>query len=240
MPDRKVAEYADCENLKFLESSELCDLGHPLIKRVAERIVMKSQTSEDAAVRIFYFVRDEISLALVHPWKRSSETLRIHQGSCLTKATLQVALLRRARIPARFRVMVFKGNDPEEWEGILPSFAVSRMPERWPHYFAEVLIGGSWVMADATFDKALVPAIEDWDGKKDVCSIRKKAILLDAGALAFIEEEAEKLDELYRTPVIGFINSYSFFWIVNLYQKVQRLKNSLQSGRWSRDICFSV
>ncbi len=222
--DRRVS---DRETLKFLESSELCDFSHPLIKRVADGIVEKSQTREDVAIRIFYFVRDKVSLALVHPWKTASETLRIAQGSCLTKATLQVALLRWTRIPARFRIMEFKGNDPEEWEGILPSFAVSRMPERWPHYFAEVFVDGRWVMADATFDKALIPSIEDWDGKKDVCSISKKAILSDVGALAFIEEEARKLDEMYRAPVIGFVNSYSFFWIVNLYQKVQRLKNRL-------------
>jgi len=222
--NRKVS---DSETLKFLESSQLCDLGHPLIKRAADRIVEKSQMREDVAVRIFYFVRDKISLALVHPWKTASETLRIHKGSCLTKATLQVALLRCARIPARFRIMEFKGNDPEEWEGILPSFAVSRMPERWPHYFAEVFVEGRWVMADATFDKALIPSVEDWDGKRDVCSISKKAILSDVGAFAFIEEEARKLDEMYRAPAIGFVNSYRLFWIVNLYQRVLRLKNRL-------------
>jgi len=123
--------------------------------------------------------------------------------------------------------MEFKGNDPEEWEGILPSFAVSRMPERWPHYFAEVFVEGRWVMADATFDKALIPSVEDWDGKRDVCSISKKAILSDVGAFAFIEEEARKLDEMYRAPAIGFVNSYRLFWIVNLYQRVLRLKNRL-------------
>jgi len=53
--------------------------------------------------------------------------------------------------------MGFKGNDPEEWQGILPSFTVSRRPERWPHYFVEVYIEGKWTKADATFDKALVP-----------------------------------------------------------------------------------
>ncbi len=226
-PNQKAADH---ENLKFLESSELCDLTNPLIKRAASRIVEKSQTREDVAVKTFYFVRDKISLALVRPWKTASETLKIGKGSCLTKATLQVALLRAAGIPARFRIMEFKGNDPEEWEGILPSFAVSKMPERWPHYFAEVFVERRWVMADATFDKALIPATEDWDGERDVCSISDKAVLHDAGAFAFIEEEARKLDEKYRAPAIWRVNGYRLFWIINLYQKVQRLKNRPKVG----------
>lgn len=111
-----------------------------------------------------------------------------------------MALLRSVGIPARFRVLEFKGNDPEEWEGILPSFAVSRMPERWPHYFAEVYIEGKWIMADATFDKYLIPDIEDWDGENDVCSVEDTAVLSDMGTFASIEEEAKKLDEKYRVP----------------------------------------
>lgn len=225
-PDREVVD----EDLRFLKPSELCDLGHPLIKRVSSGIVKKSKTLEDVAVRMFYLVRDKVYLALVHPWKTASETLRIGKGSCLTKATLQVALLRAAGIPARFRIMEFKGNDPEEWEGILPPFAISRMPERWPHYFAEVFVEGRWVMADATFDKSLIPAIEDWDGRRDVCSISKKAILYDAGAFAFIEEEARRLDEKYRARAFWLVNSYRLFWALNLYQKMQRLKNRFEVG----------
>jgi hypothetical protein len=34
-------------------------------------------------------------------------------------------------------------------------------------------------MADATFDKALLPDIEDWDGDEDVYAIEDNAILSD-------------------------------------------------------------
>ncbi len=212
---------------KFLKPSVLCDSDHPMVKATAIEITSETKTSKKAAVKIFYFVRDKIKLALVHPWKSASETLKIGKGSCLTKATLQVALLRSVGIPARFRVLEFKGNDPEEWEGILPSLAVSWMPERWPHYFAEVYIEGKWIMADATFDKYLTPDIEDWDGENDVCSVEDQAVLSDKGTFASIEEEARKLDEKYRAPVFWFINGYKGFWIVNLYQELQRLKNKV-------------
>jgi transglutaminase-like putative cysteine protease len=218
----------DNEGLKdFLKASELCDSENPLVKATAKRIIEKATTPKDAAVWIFYFVRDKIPLFFVGPWKTASETLRIGKGSCLTKATLQVALLRSVGIPARFRIMEFKGNDPEEWEGILPRFAVSNMPERFPHYFAEVNIDGRWIMADATFDKGLLPDSEDWNGENDVFSIEEKAILLDLGAFASIEEEAKKLDELYRIPVIWVLDSYRFFWVLNLYIKIQHLRNKI-------------
>ena len=220
--------------LEFLRASQLCDLNHPFVKATAAEITAKAETPKDAAIKIFYSVRDKIPLAIVHPWKTASETSKMGQGSCLTKATLQVALLRSVEIPARFRVMEFRGDDPEEWQGIVPSFAVSRMPERWPHYFVEVYLEGRWIMADATFDKALLPGIEDWDGEKDVCSIEKRAILEDTGATASIEEEARKLDEKYETLVFWFLDSYKLFWILNLYQRLQRLKNKL--GKWERSM----
>lgn len=218
----------DKKGLKdFLKPSKLCDSDTPLIKSAAEEITKNAMNPKVAAVRIFYFVRDKIPLAFVNPNLTASETLRKGKGSCFTKATLQMALLRAAGIPARFRVMEFKGNDPNEWEGILPRIAVSMMPEQFPHYLVEVYLEGRWIMADATFDKALIPDIEDWNGEDDVCSIADEAILSDMGAYAFIEGEARKLDSLYRIPAFLAMNSYRFFWMLNLYQKVQRLKSKL-------------
>ena len=222
---RKVSDEEELE--KYLRASVLCDCDNPIVKSTAEKIIETAKTSKDAAIRIFYFVRDEIPLAFLDPWKTASQTLRLGKGSCLTKATLQVALLRSVGIPARFRIMEFKGNDPDEWEGIVPKFAVSRMPERWSHYLGEVYVEGKWIMADATFDKALLPDIENWDGDKDVYSIEDKAILSDIGSFASIEEEARKLDQLYRKPVLWIMNTYRFFWILNLFMKIQRLKNTL-------------
>lgn len=211
----------------FLKPSELVDSDNPLVKSAAEKITKNAKTLKDAAINIFYFVRDKIQLAFVNPYSTASETLELHRGSCFTKATLQMALLRAVGIPARFRVMEFKGNDPNEWEGILPKMAVSMIPEKFPHYLVEVCIHGRWLMADATFDKALISDIEDWNGEEDVCSIEDEAILSDMGAYAFIEEEAKKLDQIYRVPVFLSMNSYRFFWMLNFYLKAQRLKNKL-------------
>ncbi len=211
----------------FLRPSELCDSDNPLVKSTAEEITKYAKTQRDAAIEIFYFVRDKLPLAFVNPNKTASETLRIGKGSCFTKATLQIALLRAVGIPARLRVMEFKGNDPNEWEGILPKIAVSMMPDQFPHYLGEVYIHGRWTMADATFDKALITDIEGWNGEEDVCSIEDAAILSDKGAYAFVEGEARKLDELYRVPVFLSLNSYRFFWTLNFYLKVQRSRNKL-------------
>ena len=100
---RKIPDDEELE--KYLRASELCDCDNPIVKATAEKITEAAKTSKDAAIRIFYFVRDEIPLAFLDPWKTASETLRLCKGSCLTKATLQVALLRSVGIPARFRIM---------------------------------------------------------------------------------------------------------------------------------------
>ncbi|HKZ94654.1 MAG TPA: transglutaminase family protein [Candidatus Bathyarchaeia archaeon] len=213
---------------EYLSVTKLIDSNHQLVRTAALRIAGEAGTPKDAAVKLFSFVRDKIPLAIVNPWKTASETLRMRKGSCLTKATLQVALLRSVGIPARFRVVEFKGNDPAEWRGIVPSFSVSRLPERWSHIFVEVYIEGRWIMADATFDKALVPDTDDWDGEKDVCCIEPQAVLADLGAFVSIEEEARKLDKAYKAPVFWIIDGYKTFWLLNLYQRIQRLKNRLK------------
>ncbi len=211
----------------FLRPSELCDSDNPLVKTVTELITRHAETSRDAAIKIFFFVRDKIPLAFVNPRQTASETLRIGRGSCFTKATLQMAMLRAVGIPARFRVLEFRGNDPAEWEGILPRIAVPMMPEQFPHYLVEVYLDGAWIMADATFDKALIADIEDWNGREDFCSVEDEAILCDMGTRTSIREEAGKLDELYRVPAFLSLNAYRFFWVLNFYLKVQRLRNRL-------------
>ena len=209
----------------YLRPSELCDSDNPYIKSIAEKITMNAKSAKDAAIKIFYFIRDEIPLAFVNPNMTASKTLKNRKGSCFTKATLQMALLRALKIPARFRILKFRGNDPSEWKGILPSLAVPRMPEEFFHYFAEVYIDGKWIMADATFDKTLLPEIEDWNGEDDVCQVEAQTVLSDMGAFAFIEGEAKKLDELYRVPVFLSMNGYRFFWMLNLYLAMRRFKN---------------
>ncbi len=84
------------------------------MKSIAEKITMNAKTPKDAAIEIFYFVRDKIPLAFVNPKTTASRTLRNREGSCFTKATLQMALLRSVGIPARFRILKFRGNDPDE------------------------------------------------------------------------------------------------------------------------------
>lgn len=216
------AELDDC-----LRPSALCDFTNPRVQSAAREITKDAKTPREAAIQIFHFVRDQIRLAFVKPSTTASETLRMRRGSCFTKATLQMALLRTVSIPARVRVMTFRGNDPKEWEGILPRIAVSMMPAEFPHYLGEVFLDGRWLMADATFDRALIADIDDWTGEADVCTIAEEAILSNVGAYAFLEEEAIKLDRLYQAPVFLSLNSYWFFWTMNAYLKAQRLKNKL-------------
>lgn len=57
----------------YLRPSELCDSDHLFVKENALKITMRAETPTEAAIKIFYFVRDMIKLVMVHPWKTASE-----------------------------------------------------------------------------------------------------------------------------------------------------------------------
>lgn len=163
---------------KYLEPDVLCDSGSPTIKAKSEELTRNAKDQAEAAVNIFYFVRDSIKFALTPFGKKASRTLFEKQGFCVSCANLQVALCRAAGIPARYHVAeakktVFKNIFPGPLYLVTP-------PGLKPHAWCEVYLRGKWTAAESVYDKPFyegllragiltkeqIPDI-DWDGEKD-------------------------------------------------------------------------
>lgn len=182
---------------EYLKPTELCDCDNPEIREKAKGIIAVAKTPREAAIDIFYFVRDQILFGYNHNTK-ASETLRSRIGYCATKANLQVAPLRSSGIPARYHQAVLAKSC---LKGIIPAFGYMLTPERLEyHPWCECCLSDKWIACDTLYDKRLydaarkksiiskeqIPTI-DWDGENDL-NTRVAWILEDRGTFPSFED----------------------------------------------------
>lgn len=188
----------------YLQPTPLCNFDHSTIQAKAAELVAASQTPQQAAMRIFTFVRDQIKFGLVYPLGETAiMTLERGVGQCSAKCNLQVALLRAAQIPARYHLVAV---DRTSLRGLVPGALYKLFtPALW-HPWAECYLDDRWIGCDTLIDRPLylsalrrgiiksdlIPSI-DWDGTEDLILLKP-----------WIKEEVEilaKLDEgLARMP----------------------------------------
>jgi len=96
---------------EFLEASYYCDAFEPSVQSMAFSIVGEIQGDKAKAVKLFYWVRDNILYSVGNWNKKASETLRHRLGTCTNNANLLVAFLRAVGIPAGYRVLRVKGQE---------------------------------------------------------------------------------------------------------------------------------
>ncbi len=199
----KTGNYEEEGLDRYLECTELCDWDNQEVIRVAEDITRGSVSPEEAALKIFRFVRDEIVFGISDSRTRASQTLKSRAGECGTKTNLHVALLRASGIPARFHVSRCRS---EALKGVIPNWLLTRMPPVVSHFWPEAYIFGRWVACEGLFDKRLyqallghgdlerqqIPTIE-WDGDSNLVLL-KHWIVEDLGTLASFDDVYEMLD----------------------------------------------
>ena len=140
---------------EYLKPTELCDCDNPDIRQKAREIVKDAKTQKEAAIKIFYFVRDEIKFGWDFFDVRASGTLKKKMGMCTNKTILQIALLRSVEIPARW------GAVPANREAVKPvsmAMLYKSLPEILEHTFCEVYLD-KWLANDTLFDKPLVEKV---------------------------------------------------------------------------------
>lgn len=184
---------------KYLKPTSLCDSDSEEIKKKAKELTKRTKTPKGAALKIFYFIRDEIPYSFDCTDVKASQTLITGLGLSFQKTNLQIALLRAAGLPARYHRVSCK---KQLLRGIFPSILYLFLPEVNPHFWCECHLSGKWVSCEATLDKTLfegmtqrgfvatsqIPAI-DWDGVNDLIVV-KPWIVEDFGA-------ATSLDDVY-------------------------------------------
>jgi transglutaminase-like putative cysteine protease len=156
---------------EYLKTTETIETDHPLIRAKAQELIGKEKNEREKVIRLFTFVRDQISYNLfmisMYPDDfRATFVLEAGKGMCVQKAVLLCALARSVGIPSRLALARIRNHR-------LPSSLQARLGRNeFPgHGYNQFLLEGRWISAAPTFDAALcarvgVPVVE-FDGYND-------------------------------------------------------------------------
>lgn len=166
---------------KYLKGTDIVDLDSEIIRKTTKEVINDLRTPKEAAVSIFYFIRDEIKFALTPQLERASTVVERGTGYCVSKATAIVAMARVANIPARYH---FASIKKEVTKGVMGSMGYRFMPKVMPgHTWVDLYLNDKWIGVEFTYDKKLLEVqkeknmgiyekgIErdvDWDGEHDL------------------------------------------------------------------------
>jgi transglutaminase-like putative cysteine protease len=156
---------------QYLAPTSLLDGDHPEVAAFARARAGGARDPVEAAVRLFYAVRDELrydpyGVATTADGVRASAALAARRGFCVSKAGLLTACCRSLGIPARVgfadvrnhlstaRLRELMGTEVFYWHG-----------------YSSVWLGGRFVKATPAFNRELCEKFGllplDWDGKHD-------------------------------------------------------------------------
>jgi len=213
----------------FLGPTELCDSASREIQSKAQSLVRGAATPQEAAVRIFGFVRDQIPYGMDRLDAKASDTLRRRVGACVQKTTLQIALLRSQGIPARYHHVSL---DKAILNGVVAAIVYDRLPEQITfHPWCECWLDGRWIACESLFDKHLydgavraglfsqerMPTI-DWYGEADLITV-SSWIEKDEGTFGCLDE---LFRELERHAQSSHLVTRIGYWLSN--QHTNRLR----------------
>ncbi len=155
----------------YLEPTQILDSYDPELASLAQEVTCKAFDPLDKAIRLYYWVRDNIWYDPYVPFYkpehyRASRVLKLKRGYCVSKASLLCAMGRACGIPSRLgfadvrnhlatrQLVEWMGNDLFVYHG-----------------FTEFHLEGKWVKATPAFNKELcekhrVEPLE-FDGRHD-------------------------------------------------------------------------
>ncbi|MCP4133579.1 MAG: transglutaminase family protein [bacterium] len=183
----------------YLQATKYCDSDNQDIIDLSHEVTAACSTPQEKAVKLFYWVRDNIYYR-VGLWNKSaSETLHEKYGTCTNKSNLLTAMLRASNIPAGFGLMTVKG------QSYLGPIAIPRLRKyigkRSTHVYSVVYLD-KWIKIDASDDYEFCKKIShfnptselvDWDGIHDAeLNIKKKDIIDEIFPLQNIKYLIEK------------------------------------------------
>jgi hypothetical protein len=157
----------------------MTDCDNTRLKKAVAEIVKGLDSPEEAALKIFKFVRDKIPFnATLDIYLKASQAFQRKTIDYCNKINIHVSLLRAIGIPSRFHMVRVK---KEVLEHIVPGFLYSHLPSPVGHLWCECNLSGRWTVCEALYDrpfyegmlksgwitKEQIPTI-DWDGKSDL------------------------------------------------------------------------
>ncbi|MDD4333475.1 MAG: transglutaminase-like domain-containing protein [Patescibacteria group bacterium] len=208
------------QNLEnFLKPSHYCDCDSENIINKAKEITANCKTNRDRAVKIFYWVRDNIPYTFGRWDKKASVILNEKKGMCTSKAVLLVSLLRAVGIPAGFGVLEVKGR---EYLGVIALSIFTKVIKKTSiHIYGGAFLNGKWVKIDPSADYLLsaktsyfnpTTQLVDWDGRADAMeNLDKNHILKDSFPLSDINNFLQKKPKTATGFVVKAGNLYLDF-----------------------------
>lgn len=174
----------------FLKETKFCDIHSKEIGSFVKNLI--STSTVETISNIFNFVRDGVKYRFDFPSVKASETLGKKAGTCFNKATLQIALLRKAGIPAGYGVYLVS---KEILKPVLPEDIFSMVNDLTIHVFTKVFLENRWFGLDTTIDIELFDCFyrnsgiwkhDDWDRKSEIL-LPEDFVVEDQGLYANID-----------------------------------------------------
>lgn len=132
----------------YLAASKNCQVTSSQIKSKAAAITKGSKNTQQKAVKIFNWVRDNTKYTYyINTRYGAVKTLSKRSANCVDHAHLVVALSRAAGIPAKYVYAKVKFTNNGKVSG---------------HVWAEMYLNGKWVKADASNNKNSLGVIRNW------------------------------------------------------------------------------
>jgi hypothetical protein len=157
----------------YLRPTKFLDFLHPALQEKTDLLLTGIDPADQIAkaIKLFYFVRDEIKYVVKYEWRyyskknsKASATLTRGYGYCIQKSALLAAMARYAGIPARlhFVDIVNYLTSQKYIDKIGSNIFVF-------HGFVDLYLDGKWVEANVAFDKDLCEKkgypIGEFDGR---------------------------------------------------------------------------
>ncbi|MEM2917163.1 MAG: transglutaminase family protein [Candidatus Bathyarchaeia archaeon] len=214
---------------EYLQKTFYVDNSDELQKAV-ENIRSRSFDETKVAVSIFNFVRD-VKWGASPIYKASESIKKIDKPQiCVSKAILQVALCRIAGIPSRFHCwkVRFSQETVEKINETLFKDAKKKFRTAELYHVAAEVYLGSWLIADATIDKALEPIFvsNTWTGNKHAL-INGFDLLEDFGTSSDVPKIAIETSTSQNQPI--YIRPFSpiLTWLFN--KQINQLLENIRS-----------
>lgn len=200
----------------YLEHTRYLDFNRKIVDDTTRRL-LKSILPADhrkKAVRLFYFVRDEIPYDLIETLftrrdLKASTVLKRRKGFCVQKAVLLTAMARAARIPARLHFADIRNHrtSGRALELMHTDLFV------W-HGYTEMNLDGQWVKVNPAFNKTLcekkdLPTVE-FDGTHD--AVFADMDLNGDPFVEYVKDHGTYADVPYKKILNGWFEEYAEYW----------------------------
>ena len=134
----------------YLKATANCQVGNAKIKKLVDKLTKGLKTQKAKANAIFKYVRDTLSYSFYYDTKYGAVgTLNAKKGNCVDHSHLLAAMFRTAKLPTRYVHGTCKFTSGSTYG----------------HVWVQVLIDGTWTVADATSSKNSLGKIGNWNTK---------------------------------------------------------------------------